>query len=347
MFTTAKRSAFHISIGAHGMFAARGQLLGNSLRILECLDVSISDTNSLQKTLDVWRSSAKTGATNYVQASCGICSPDAVLRKITLETKRAKDHSYLEETIDAQLRIKSSSFELALLESHSGLDIFAASGGSVKDVIVAGLGTATLETEQERLLSMGIFPQSIELSSLTSIGALFDYLSFTKSTRATLVLELNMDVTNTYIVGPKGLEATRSIPVGLESMVSVVQKELGLKDEESARKLFFSNTFDFTGMGAVLCRRILKELQSSMGFYEVQTGQSIGQMIITELPLKLNWLEAVISHQIGVGLVTFEPVNWLKSHGVEWALGDDAFNLDPRKLALFGLMINPQSAPNA
>ena len=37
---------------------------------------------------------------------------------------------------------------------------------------------------------------------------------------------------------------------------------LGLKDEESARKLFYSNTFDFTGMGSVLTKKLIKELQS-------------------------------------------------------------------------------------
>ena len=81
-----------------------------------------------------------------------------------------------------------------------------------------------------------------------------------------------------------GRVGTRPIPQGLESMIPVVQKELGLKDEESAKKLFYSNTFDFTSMGNALIKKLLKELQSSIGFYEVQTGQSVGLLHGTQLP---------------------------------------------------------------
>jgi hypothetical protein len=97
-----------------------------------------------------------------------------------------------------------------------------------------------------------------------------------------------------------GVEASRPIPQGLDAMVPVVQKELGLKDEESARKLFYSNTFDFTGMGPLLIKKLLKELQSSIGFYEVQTGQSVGQVLTTQLSPKLAWLDVAISSSLGV-----------------------------------------------
>jgi hypothetical protein len=106
----------------------------------------------------------------------------------------------------------------------------------------------------------------LELSSVASLAAVIDYLRFSDSSKPTIVLELGSESTQSFIVSARGLEASRPIAVGLEAMVPVVQKELGLKDEESARKLFFSNTFDFTGMGASLCKRLLKELQSSMGF---------------------------------------------------------------------------------
>jgi len=119
----------------------------------------------------------------------------------------------------------------------------------------------------------------------------------------------------------------------------VVQKELGLKDEDSARKLFFSNTFDFSGMGASLCKRLLKELHSSMGFYEVQTGQSIGQLMCTVLPTKLTWLEAVIASQIGVAVLKPDYIPWLTSRKITLADSISASTLDARKLALFGLMM--------
>ncbi len=81
-----------------------------------------------------------------------------------------------------------------------------------------------------------------------------------------------------FIFGNEQVDICRPIPYGLNSMFPTVQSELGLKDEDSARKLFFSNTFDFTELGPSLLKKMLKELQASTGFYEVQTGQTIGQI---------------------------------------------------------------------
>jgi hypothetical protein len=99
-------------------------------------------------------------------------------------------------------------------------------------------------------------------------------------------------------------------------MVPIVQKELGLKDEESAKKLFYSNTFDFTGMGPLLIKKLLKELQSSIGFYEVQTGQSVGQLVSTQLSPKLVWLDTAIANALGIGGLKVEPAAWLQSRHV-------------------------------
>ncbi len=192
---------------------------------------------------------------------------------------------------------------------------------------------------QADFLDAGLFPERLELSTVAALGAVNDYLRFSDSQKPTIVLELGAKSTQSFIISARGLEASRPIAVGLEAMVPVVQKELGLKDEESARKLFFSNTFDFTGMGASLCKRLLKELQSSMGFYEVQTGQSIGQLVCTVLPSKLTWLEAVIASQIGVTVLQPDFLPWLAARKITLADSIPVSSLDARKLALFGLMM--------
>jgi len=122
-------------------------------------------------------------------------------------------------------------------------------------------------------------------------------------------------------------------------MVPIVQKELGLKDEESARKLFYSNAFDFTGMGATLLKKLLKELQSSIGFYEVQTGQSIGQVICTLLPPKLGWLQTVVAAQLGVPVLDVDIAKWLPARGISMAPGVATGELSNNGLGLFSLMV--------
>jgi hypothetical protein len=140
------------------------------------------------------------------------------------------------------------------------------------------------------------------------------------------------------------VEASRPIPQGLDAMVPIVQKELGLKDEESARKLFYSNTFDFTGMGPLLIKKLLKELQSSIGFYEVQTGQSVGQLLSTQLSPKLSWLDTAIATALGVTSLKVDPVPWLQSRQitVPEALTKNA--QDARWLGLLGLMAHYNAA---
>jgi hypothetical protein len=118
-------------------------------------------------------------------------------------------------------------------------------------------------------------------------------------------------------------------------MVPIVQKELGLKDEESARKLFYSNTFDFTGMGPLLIKKLLKELQSSIGFYEVQTGQSVGQVLSTQLSPKLAWLDAAISGSLGISSLKFDPVPWLQSRQITLP---DALAKNAQDIRWFGLL---------
>jgi Tfp pilus assembly PilM family ATPase len=178
----------------------------------------------------------------------------------------------------------------------------------------------------------------MELGTVATLGAVVDCLAHTKSKTPTLVLELGADATHSYIVTGSGVEASRPIPQGLDAMVPIVQKELGLKDEESARKLFFSNTFDFTGMGPLLIRRLLKELQSSIGFYEVQTGQSVGQVLVTQLPPKLGWLEAAIAGALGVSSLKLDPMPWLESRQITVPLTLAPQAQDIRWFGLLALM---------
>jgi len=61
-------------------------------------------------------------------------------------------------------------------------------------------------------------------------------------------------------------------------------------------------------MGPLLIKRLLKELQSSIGFYEVQTGQSVGQVICIQLSPKLSWLEGSLASSLGIATLKFDPV---------------------------------------
>jgi hypothetical protein len=273
----------------------------------------------------------------YLHANCGVYPSRRVVRRATVEPKRIKEPGYLADFTAAQFRIESDQYALALLNAGDGQE-YDMGRAAVKDVLFAGMPNDDVLAVQEKLLTQKIYPERLELGSVATLGGLTDYLRSNSVKSPLLVLELGLETTHSFIVSADGVEASRPITQGLAAMVPVVQKELGLKDEESARKLFFSNTFDFTGLGPLLIKRLLKELQSSIGFYEVQTGQSIGHLLCVQLPPKLDWLETVIATQLGVGTLRLDLPPWLRTRGITLADTIAAGAIPNRWFGLFSLM---------
>jgi hypothetical protein len=336
MFFSAKSKGFVFDQGEQVSVLARVSSFKAPLVIEEMKEFASGDEAAFGEAVAAL-SPQKTG--NYLFAKCGISPEQGFIRRATLDPKRFKEDNYLSEVVSAQFRIDSDSNIIAVLNAYDGLDFDPAKSSNVKDVVFCGLPNSLARSQQDLLLQKGVYPESLELASLVSLAALIDYLRFSGSSKPTLVLELGSQGTQSYIVSAKGIDAVRPISVGLEAMVPVVQKELGLKDEESARKLFFSNAFDFTGMGAALCKRLLKELQSSMGFYEVQTGQSISQLVCMSLPSKLSWLESVVAGQLGVTVLNPDLKPWLSSRNISISSSIDITSLNVRKFATLGLIM--------
>jgi Tfp pilus assembly PilM family ATPase len=345
MLFAAKTKGFIVDRGEQTTLVARVSSLQAPLVLEEVRECATGDEAALSEALAALRPKKGSG---YAQAHCGVSPQSRFIRRATLDLKRVKEPDYMSELVNTQFRIDPEQHAISVLNAFDGLDFDTTKAGANKEVVFCGLPSAEVKRAQADLLKLGLFPARLELSGMAALGAIIDYLKFTESVKPTLVLELGAEQTQSYIVSARGLEATRPIAVGLDAMVPVVQKELGLKDEESARKLFFSNTFDFTGMGASLCKRLLKELQSSMGFYEVQTGQSISQLLCPVLPAKLGWLEGVIASQVGVTVLQPELVPWFTTRQISLGEGVTAASLDARKLSLLGLMMQfNNSASNA
>jgi len=332
MLTSAKKG-FFIDSSEHLVLLARTTSTVAPLVIEELIECAPSELGESVKVIKSAKS--KVG---YLQAKCGVGIPQRVVRRLTNDPKRLKEPAYLGEVTAQQLRIDPAAYTLAALNPLTGRDYDMVKAAQ-KDMLVCGLPTAEIGLYQDALLAAGVYPLAVELGTVASIGAMVDYLHFANIKSPVLMLEIEAQATNSYIVSVAGLEASRTIPHGLESMIPFVQKELGLKDEAAARKLFLSNAFDFTGMGSVLVKKIIKELQSSIGFYEVQTGQSISQVACTVLPSKLTWLEGVLANDLGVSVLKPDVSAWLQSHAITLGGNLTFSSHGTRCLGLLGLMI--------
>jgi len=344
MFSFSKKTiGFFFDINDEAAMMVRTSSSAAPMVIEEMREVPAADEAALQQA--VKELLGKRSGSSFMHARCGVYLPHRLVRRVTLDLKRVKEPDYFKEICTQQFRLDEEKCTLAVLNASDGTDYDAGKVTTQKEVIFTGVANDELLTAQQRLLTLGVYPERLELGTVSAIGALVSYHTFAQLKSPTLMLEMDAESTQSFVIGSGGLDVSRSIPHGFGGMVSVVQKELNLKDEESAKKLFYSNTFDFTNMGGLLTRKILKELQSLIGFYEVQTGQSIGQVLCTQMPPKLAWLGGSIAKELGVDALNLDFPGWLKSREITFGGSAESTELDARWLPVFGLMTYYDAAP--
>lgn len=335
MILSKKLKAFCVEQGEQATMVARLSQFVAPVVVEELREFAADDASGLKD----WLSASEgKGPTGFAHTVCGIYPPKRIVRRHTLDLKRVKEPAYFTEIYAQQFRIEPEKYTVMPLNPADGSE-FDNSKGNQKEVLFCGFPSEEVIATQDKLLELGIYPERLELGSVATLGGLVSYLNFKQTKTPVLLLEIGTDLTQSYILSSEGVDISRPIPTGTAAMIPIVQKELGLKDEESARKLFYSNTFDFTSMGGTLIKRLLKELQSSIGFYEVQTGQSIGHVLCTQLPSSLGWIGATVATSLGVTPFKLESAPWLESHQIKLAEGVSLGNLDERWLGLFSLIV--------
>ena len=336
-----KTKGFCVDFGEQSVLIARMSQDATPLVVEELKEFAAADTEGLAAYLKTVEGKGPTG---YAHAKCAIYPARRLVRRHTMDLKRIKEPAYVPEVFSQQFRIEADKYTTLLLNPADGSEYDSAKGNQ-KEVLFCGMVSDDIIEWQDKILEFGFYPERLELGTVATLGALVSHQKFKQSKTPLLLLEIGDESTQSFIVGPDGVEITRPIPSGITAMIPVVQKELGLKDEESAKKLFYSNTFDFTSMGSTLIRRLLKELQSSIGFYEVQTGQSIGGVLCTQLPSSLAWLSPTIAGALGVAPFKADVAPWAESLGVTFAPGVSLAAPEERWIGLLGLMASYENAP--
>ena len=275
---------------------------------------------------------------SYFVSRCGVYPEGRYVRFYEAESaNKLRNEEFLKEVLRNEFKVDPEKHEIALLDPKDGSDLDLEKTKS-KRVLFCGAPEASFAKEQERLLAGGIYPERLELSSVTTIGGVSDYTRFSQVKSPVLYLEVTSDSANISVLNSGQVDVARTISFGLDSIYPLLQRELGLKDADSARKLFYSNTFDFAEMGPKLLRRLIKELQATSGFYEVQTGQTIGHVFLSVLPKNLSWITQAISEALGLEILEPSLTGWLESLQIQLGDGVEVSNLGNRWMGLFSLM---------
>lgn len=340
MFLAKKSKGFCVELGEYSTFLARLSQPEAPYVVEAVQEFPTSEASAVTDWLKGGQGKSSTG---YAHATCGVYPTKRLIRRHTLDLKKIKEPAYFNEIYSQQFRVEPEKYTIKALNPDDGGEYDLAKG-TKKEVLFCGLPSEDIITLQDKLLELGIYPEKLELGTLSTLGGMVNYLKFKQSKTPVLVLEMGEESTQSFIVSSDGVDISRPIPSGIAAMIPVVQKELGLKDEESAKKLFYSNTFDFTSMGGALVKKLLKELQSSIGFYEVQTGQSIGSVLCPQLPPSLGWLGTTMAGALGVPMMKAELTPWLESLNIKLAEGVTLGQAEERWIGLFSLIASYHNA---
>lgn len=333
-----KNKGLYVEISEYAILAARTSGFKLPILVEEIAELDIKPGQDSSQIREFFQKMADYRGANYYVSRCGVYPEGRFVHYYEAESiNKARDADFLKNILKTEFNLDSETNNIVILDSRNGSD-FDLAKGQTKRLLFCGAPLASFQAEQDRLLDCGIYPERLELSTITTVGGVSDYARYKKIHTPILYFELTLKSANIFIINRGQVDVTRAVSFGLDSIYPLLQRELGLKDEDSARKLFFSNTFDFAEMGPKLLRRMTKELQATTGFYEVQTGMTISHVLLSVLPKNLNWVGKTISDSLALEILEPSLEAWLGSLNIKLGDGVEVMNLGGRWMGLFSLM---------
>ena len=262
-------------------------------------------------------------ANGYMNGICVVYPDRRVVRQMSLDTPKGTEAEFIFKTLRESLNTPDE-ISAHCLSPASGAPVDPTEFNK-KEVIVCGIPNPDIVEVQKKMLEHAIYPSRVELGTVGIVGAIHDVLSWQGANAPTLFLEVEKDFSNAVIVGPKGIEMSRRIDSGAADIAMALKEELNLQDETAAERLLGSKDFDFSGIARKILRRLMRDLQSSIGFYEVQTGQSVHWIHCSTRANPMGWLEESVGDLLNLEPFTIDLSAWLKSKGVECGSCEDAF----------------------
>lgn len=315
--------------------------LNGTTQVEELATISATTDAGKDKVRKIILSHAQGKSARHVPCHTSVYPLSRFFIRHTLDnTAKIKDQGFVEELVSQKMGIDLNANAVSVVSATDGTPFDPEKGlASQKELLACGALVSELRALQNTLLEQGIYPSHMELGTLSTIGGLMDYARHQSIRQPILYLEVGLKNTHLQILSAEKVDLGRAIALGLDSAIPALSEQLGVKDEESARNILYSNTFDLTEMGTSLLNRLLREIRASTAFYEVQTGQSIGAMFIS-IPIQgMDWIGRSIERDLGIGRLIPDMTSWLNARGV--SLSE---NLAPEakkegNLGIFSLMI--------
>ena len=232
---------------------------------------------------------------NLVLATCGFSSSDRFIIKAELDSpSRFRDSQYVSDYLNKNYPLGDTEKQASVITPDRGMpsSLGAAAGG--REFLLCGCARKTALAAQERCLDYGIYPERLELASISSLAAMIVHLKQSYITAPVLVLDVTAGHTFAVILDRCAVASSKIIHEGVDSWDSKIQKRLQLDELAIAKRLLCSDNFDFEDIGSELLKSYLADVKSIIDYYEVASGQAIGHIWITGIPCHLSWVAKVL-----------------------------------------------------
>lgn len=337
MFSSRQLPGIFLDHGGDTVRGARTSAFAAPFTVEEVGECPAGDRAALAQLLQ--RLSPRRTAGRRVHARVAIRPEGQLVRVLSAEPKRLGEPEYFAALCSGQLQIDPQAYLLSVLNAEDGRPFDPARTGE-RELFFCGLPLAELEAAQGALVDQDIYPESLELGTVATLGAVADYVRHAGLAAPVLVLELGGASSQAYVVSGGGVTHARPLSSGLDAMVPLVQRNLGLKDAAAAKKLLHANAFDFSAMGPELTLALAREVHALISHLEMRTGRSVGHVLNLRLPPKLGWLGLALARGLGLELLAPAMENWLAARGITPAPAVRAAVLpDPGWLGVWGLML--------
>ena len=297
MFSSRQLPGIFLDHGGETVRGARTSAFAAPFTVEEVGECAAGDRAGLVQLLQ--RLSPRRSAGRRVHARVAIRPEGQLVRVLTAEPKRLGEADYFAALCSGQLQIDPQAYLLSVLHAEDGRP-FDPSRTGERELFFCGLPLAELEAAQGALVDQDIYPESLELGTVATLGAVADHVRHAGLAAPVLVLELGGASSHAYVVSGGGVTHARPLSSGLDAMVPLVQRNLGLKDAAAAKKLLHANAFDFSAMGPELTLALAREVHALVSHLEVRTGRSVGHVLNLRLPPKLGWLGLALARGLSL-----------------------------------------------
>lgn len=322
----------HLTLTDQSVLVARAESAQHPRKIVDCRIFRLADENH-EEALREWLG-VKKG--RYVRVRCGVFPSSRFLHRMVPEASaKSRDQAQLTDWLTNTAKVDLAENEVAVLKAdgHQADD----DTSSTKEILFAGARTSEFAAIQERLVSWGVYPTSLELATLPVLASIRSISKAEGRSTPAIVVEIGDTVSHFHVVGDAGVLMTRPLAFGIDVMLPQVRSELGLSDDAVARKILFTNTFDFTEMAPTLLRRLLRELRSAINQFENETGVAPDRVYFANPSASFQWVYQFVAKTLNLELVTADLESWPAVLGVEIACGDDPAHADPALWSLVSL----------